>query len=231
MVFLQEFKKAQIFFISPVFWILSLPCQAQAGQLTLQWEASHPTGERQVSLVFKSDRVDLFTNTSLWQGSLLPRLGHFTSVLNEDWKIERERMDIYQSLLKEYFPVGVDQLLLQESFPSAIRDLIQEDPHSAVVRLNEYEMKAEDPYFSVLENIFHSLWSRGKQWVCVDCVTYRIHRKGIERRKVSKDGATVKRVFSRKQLNCYSINEKFIECTDTHDGPTGNGWGGFRISL
>ena len=114
----QKFKRSLIFFSSLLFfWSLFLPCQAQTGNLVLQWEASHPTGERQVTLIFKPDRVDLFTNTSLWQGSLLPRLGHFTAVLSEEWKIERERINVYQSLLAEYLPVSADRLLRMSCLP------------------------------------------------------------------------------------------------------------------
>ena len=230
MIIARKLKKALVFPLL-FFWSLSFPCQAQTGNLVLQWEASHPTGERQVTLIFKPDRVDLFTNTSLWQDLFLPRLGHFTSVLNEEWEIERDRINIYQSLLTEYLPVDVDRLIERENFPSIIADLIQESPHAPVLRLNEHAIKEGNPYFSVLEDVFHSLWRREEQWTCVDCVTYRIHRKGIERSGISKDGIATKEVLSRKKLNCRSVSKKFLECIDTYGGPAGNGYGNFRINL
>ena len=233
---MKEFKTIQIFFyVTFSLWTFSLGSQVkpdqQVSDLTLQWEASHPTGEHQISLVFKPDRVDLFTSTSLWQGEISPRLGHFTAVLSEDWKAERNRIDSYRAWLKEYSPDDLDQFLLRENFPEELIELIKDSPHAPVVKLNEYKVGEEDPIFPALEGVFPLVWEKEKQWTCVDCVIYRIHRKKIERRRISKDGTTVKRVFSRKQLNCYSINEKILECTDTRGGPTGNGWGSFRISL
>ena len=70
------------FWISPTYGQLK-QASRQTPPLTLQWEVSYPTGLHQMSLVFRKNRVDLFTNTSLWQDTLSPRLGHFISPLNE----------------------------------------------------------------------------------------------------------------------------------------------------
>ena len=230
-----KFKKIKILFlILPVLWTFFLPFQAEtekpAPDLILQWEASHFTGEHQVSLVFTADRVELFTNTFLWQDpGASPRLGRFTSPLDEKWRVERDRIHIYLSLLKERPPVDAGDFLLKENFPDGLVKLIQESPHSPVVRLNGYEMREGDSYFPVLEEMFSLI--RESQWTCVDCVIYKSRRKDIERRRIFKNKTMDTTLFSRKRLNCYSIGKKRLECTDTQGGPSGNGWGGFRINL
>ena len=235
MRFSLRLKKIKIFFpIITVLCLFFLPYQAETEKsspdLILQWEVSHPTGEYQMSLVFTTDRVELFTNTSLWQEQgAPPRLGRFTSPLDEKWQVERDRIHIYLSLLKERPPVDAGYLLLKENFSEDLIGLIREESHAPVVRLNGYEMREGDSYFPVLEKIFPLVWEN--QWTCTDCVIYKSHRKGIERQRISKNGTIVKTLFSRKQLNCYSIGKKRPKCTDTQGGPTGNGWGGFRISL
>lgn len=232
---MKEFKKIQIFScIAIAFWIFSLQCQAdtdkQDSELRLQWAIDHPTGYHQVSFVFKKDRVDLFTNTSLWQGALSPRLGHFTSALNEKWQAERGRIGIYLSLLRERPPMDDSRFLLKAGLPKGMMELIQEDPHVPVVRLNGYGIREEDDdiTFSALEGILSAVWK--SKWSCVDCVIYKPHRGNIERQRI-KDGKTNKVLFSREQMRCYPINNKLLECTDTYGGPTDNGWGSFQISL
>ena len=233
---MNKFKKIKIFFsIVPVLCLFFLlPFRAQPEKptpdLILQWEVSHPTGEHQMSLVFTMDRVDLFTNTSLWQEQgTPPRLGHFTSPLDESWRIERDRINIYLSLLKDRPPVDAAHLLLKENFPEDVVALLQEVPHAPVIRLNGYEMREEDSYFPILEEVFSLVWEN--QWTCADCVIYKSRHRGIERQRIFKNGTIKKAVFSRRKLNCYSVGKKQMECTDTQGGPTGNGWGGFRISL
>ena len=234
---MREFRKIKkIFVIVSVLclFLLPYPYQAETAEpipdLILQWEMSHPTGEHQVSLVFTMDRVDLFTNTSLWQEQgAPPRLGHFTFSLDEKWRMERDRIRVYLSLLRERPPADAGRLLLKEKFPEDLVELIQESPHSPVVRLNGYEMREGDSYFPVLEDIFPFIWEN--QWTCADCVIYKSRGAGIERQHVFKDGTMKKTVFSRKQLNCYSIGKKLLECADIQGGPTGNGWGSFRIRL
>ena len=233
---MKKFKKLQIWFcILPALWIFSAyakPKQAgkQIPPLTLQWEASHSTGLHQISLIFRKDRVDLFTNTSLWQDARSPRLGHFTSLLNEKWQIERERIGAYLSLLKERPPVNTKDSLLNGNFPKGVLNLIQKNPHAPIIRLNGYEMREKNSYFPALKGVFPLLWKN--QWSCTDCVVYRVHpKKGIKRQRISKSENTSKALFSREQMRCYSINKKLLECADTHGGPTGNGWGSFRISL
>ena len=232
---MKEFKKIQIFScIAIAFWIFSLQCKAdtdkQDAELKLQWAIDHPTGYHQVSLIFKKDRVDLFTNTSLWQGTLSPRLGHFTSALNEKWQAERGRIGIYLSLLRERPPIDDNHFLLKTNLPKGMMELIQESPHTSVVWLNGYGIREEDDdvTFSALEGILSAVWKN--KWSCVDCVMYSPHRKGIERQRI-KDGKINKALFSREQMKCYSIDQKLLECTDTHGGPIGNGWGSFRLSL
>ena len=233
MILMREFfKNIRIFFPSlSILCLFFLPFPAEtekpAPSLILQWEMSHFTGERQVSLVFTADRVDLFTNTSLWQErGAPPRLGRFTSPLNEKWQVERDRISVYLSLLKDRPPVT---LLLKEHFPKNLAELIQESPHAPVVRLNGYEVREGDSYFSILEEIFPLIWKN--QWACVDCVIYKNRRKGIERRRIFEDGTVNKTLFSHERLNCYSIGGKRLECADTQGGPTGSGWGGFQIDL
>ena len=192
---MRKFKKTKIFFsIIPALWLFFLPFQAEtekpAPDLILQWEVSRPTGEHQVSLVFTTDHLDLFTNTFLWQEqSAPPRLGHFTSPLDEKWQVERNRINIYLSLLKERPPVDAGHLLLKENFPESLVELIQESPHAPVVRLNGYEIREGDSYFPVLEEIFPLIWEN--QWTCTDCVIYRSRRKGIERQRIFKNGTAL----------------------------------------
>ena len=234
---MREFKRLKNFFVIIsvlCLFFLPYPYQAETAEpvsdLILQWEVSHSTGEYQVSLVFTKDRVDLFTNTFLWQEQgAPPRLGHFTSPLDEKWLTERDRIKVYLSLLKDRPPVDAAHLLLKENFPKELVGLIREEPHAPVVRLNGYEMREGDSYFPVLEEVFSLVWE--DQWICADCVIYKSRGRSIERQRIFKDGIIKKAVFSRKQLNCYSIDKKLLECTDTQGGPIGNGWGGFRISL
>ena len=228
---MSEFKKPSICFcVALALCIFSLKSQAKTNRqfpiLTLQWEVSQPTGQHQMSLVFKEDRVDMFTNTAFWQGALSPRLGHFTSAWSEVWQVKRERIDIYLSLLK------ASQSTPRENLPEGIMELIQESPHAPVIRLNGYEIGEGDSYFSVLEDIFPSIWKH-HQWSCIDCAIYKKLRfkRGIERQRTFKNGNTDKKIFSREEMKCYSVNRKLLECTDTHNGPTGSGWGSFRISL
>ena len=228
---MEKLKKAQILCVALVFWAPSADTKRkladqQVPNLTLQWEASQPTGQLQISLVFKKDRVDIFANTSLWQKASSPRLGHLTSGLSEKWQLERERLNVYLSLLK------TSNSLSKGKFPEGIEELLMESPHASVVRLNGFEQRREDSYFSALEGVFPVIWKN--QWSCIDCVIYKLHPQGIERQRLFKSGHTYKTdktVFSREQMKCYSINQKFLECTDTHGGPTGNGWGSFRIRL
>lgn len=231
-MFMRLFKTGKLLFLFPLF-IFSLPCSSETDKknpvLILQWEVSHSIGEHQVSLVFKADRVDLFTNTSLWQEALSPRLGHFTVPLDERWQTEWERLEVYQSLLKNRPPVDVGQLVLKEKLPATLVDLFQEKAHAPLIRINGYEIREGDPYFSILEDVFSLVWKN--QWSCEECVIYKVRRKGIERTFQTKDGTVNKKVFSRKQLHCYFINKKLLECTDTRGGPTGNGWGHFQMAL
>lgn len=191
----------------------------------------HPTGYHQVSLVFKKNRVDLFTNTHLWQGELSPRLGHFTSTLNEKWRVERDRISIYLSSLKERPPIDNSRFLMKANFPEGMKELIQDNPHTPVVWLNGYGVREEeeDVIFSALEGILSLVWKN--KWSCVDCVIYKPHRGNIERQRIKENEKADKVLFSPEQMKCYPIKNKWLECTDAYGGPTDNGWGSFRISL
>lgn len=171
----------------------------------------------------------MFTNTSFWQDESEIRLGYFTFKVNQKWKMEREKIENYLSRLKERPPVKTADLLSEGSLPKAIEEFIQEDSHASVEQLSGYKIRAGDSYFDNLKEVFTTIGET--RWSCVDCVIYRPHPKGIERERISKDGSTSTIVFSKEELDCYSINEELLECTDTHDGPEGRSWGSFRIKL
>ncbi|MCY4512781.1 MAG: hypothetical protein OXB86_03750 [Bdellovibrionales bacterium] len=221
-----------VFILLP-FFVFSLPCPAKTDKqnpdLILQWEVSHPAGEHQISLVFKTNHVDLFTNISFWQDAFSPQLGHFTIPLDEKWQIERERLEVYRSLLINRPPLDVRQLVLREKLPASLVDVLQEKAHAPLIRLNGYEVKEGDSYFSILEDVFSLIWKN--EWSCEGCVIYKAHRKGIKRILKTKNETINITVFSRKQLNCYSVHKKLLECTDTYGGPAGNGWGHFQIAF
>lgn len=208
---------------------------ARKPPLTLQWEVSHPRNTDQISLIFRETTVELVTNTSSYQKGKIVWLGRFDSPLTLDLKDLKEQVGRYYNRLQKTVPLS--SLIKDPRVRPAV------DPHAPVLRINEEEISDKHPYFKPLASIIYQVWE--KDWLCIECATYKKKRKSIvrtvKRKSVSK---TVRKSnlssqsdnkkaqseslknqwkkshqsFPKKLLDCVPKGNKKVECIDPQFG-------------
>ena len=215
-----------------LFWF-GLLAGARAAQkaLVLQWEVSHSRNTDQVSLIFRPKKVELITNTSLYQKGEIVRLGRFQSPLTSKWQKIQKRVSDYHKELTQTVPLST--LIKDKRFK------LHPDPHAPVLRLNGEELKEGGIYFKELEAIIRQVWEH--KWSCVECAEYQRHKKNILRTvkvakadttnnrtkkaisKNKKNGMTVqwrtqKKAGSYKDFKCVPKETGKVECVDERFG-------------
>ena len=141
--------------------------------LTLQWEVSHSRNTDQISLIFRTNKVELITNTSAYQKGLtrlgswssikILRLGRFQTGLSPELKIIKNQVEQYYTNLKTTVPVA--DLIKDPRFKSS------PDPHAPILRINEETVPAGHSYFKALKAIIHKVYEH--KWTCLECAEYR----------------------------------------------------------
>ncbi len=199
--------------------------------LVLQMMISHPRNTDQTSLIFRENKVEMVTNTSTWQKSENPKLGRFESSMTPSLKSLKQRLQWYHSRLKQTVPLSS---LIKNS-----RVQPSHAPHSPIFRLNTKEIKLGESFFKRLEDIIQQIGNQ--KWICVECATYKRHKKGIVRvvrkrkgmsnkkennqsnpvnqpKKESARWLVQKKILSKKSLNCIRKTKTKWECVDKQFG-------------
>ena len=219
-----------------LFFFLSIIALAQANPstekqtkpLVLQKEVSHPRNTDQISFIFRENKVEMVTNIATYQKGKKPRLGWFESSMTPLQRSLKKRLKRYQGWLKKTVPLS-----------SLIKDRRVQPlhiPHAPILRLNTREIKEGGPFFKELEDIIQQI--KKKQWICVECVTYQRHKKGIFRVVRKRTGISHKKrdnqskqpakkiyhylvqrkILSKKSLNCIRKTKSRWECVDKQFG-------------
>lgn len=194
--------------------------------LVLQWEVSHPRNTDQISLIFREKKVELVVNTSSYKKGKMVRLGRFESSFTLELTDLKDQVGRYYARLGKTVPLS--SLIKDPRVQTSV------DPHAPILRINEEEIQNGSAYFNPLASIIYKVWER--EWICVECATYRKKRKSIvrtvkrlktkqevRRRKISgksekNQWSKREQSFSKKHLNCIPTSKKRVECIDPQFG-------------
>ncbi len=183
--------------------------------LVLQMKVSHPRNVDQVSLIFKENTVNLVNNVHQISSNSKHRkpiqLGQFQTGLTRDFKLFRRQIQAYKKLLdKSQTRINKSQIL------RAIGSVKKVTPHVPSIYIGGdgrvREVKKGHPYFQPLKRIL--MKSMQKKYKCVSCATYDKKGKSIIRTVKEQGKSIQKRTFSRKNLQCFQVDKKKMECVD-----------------
>ena len=219
MMLMKCYKLVNIIYIilaSTAFMVFCHVASAKS-PLVLQMRVSHSRNVDQISLIFKKDIVTLVTNS--YQISSKDKesvqLGQFQTALTHGLKLFKRQVAAYKKLLGENkVQLDTSQIL------RVIGSVKTVEPHVPSIYIGGdgkvREVKQGHPYFTPLKDIL--VKARQKEYKCISCAKYYKKGQFIVRVVQNKSGKSVSRKFSRKQLNCFNLTQKRMECVDDQFG-------------
>ena len=186
--------------------------------LVLQIETSKPRTIYQTSLIFRKKIVEFVTNVSQTPVKKnTTRLGRFYKPLNKRLQLKKEQIQAYKRLLSLKKKDAID---LSKILKATGTSSFQTDPHAPVIRIGgngqNIEVKASHPYFEPLRRILSHI--RNDNWPCISCAEYKKKGKSIVRVVKEKGRKPASNTFPTKTFQCFSLNQKRIECLDVQFG-------------
>ena len=182
--------------------------EQQKSALVFQYQVTHSRNIDQISLIFKKD-VQLVVNTSSFQESNSKRLGIFINPMNEDLlRIKNKIQTYYKHRSQTISLLDFMKFNNKNIQPSLLSNEI-------ILRINDEEIRRSSSHFDSLMKIIYQIWD--KSWKCLECAIYQKEGGSILRTVKHLDQKKEK-VFSRKQLECFSKTKRTIECVDQEYG-------------
>ena len=173
--------------------------------LVFQYQVSHSRNVDQISLIFKEE-LYLSSNTSSFQKSRPVGLGLFKLAMNKELLQLRGQISKHYKRLSQTLSL-LEYIQLDKKMP----------PSPVLLKINDEEMDSSDPHFHQLMEIIYNVWEQ--PWKCHECAIYKKKRKSIVRIvKQPHSKKKVKKIYSKKDLNCFSKNKKVLECVDPEFG-------------
>ena len=190
----------------------------KAKPLVLQIEMSNPRTIYQTSLIFRKKIVEFVTNVSPTPVKKnTTRLGRFYKPLNKRLQLKKEQIQAYKRLLSLKKKDAID---LSKILKATGASSFQTNPHAPVIRIGgngqTIEVKASHPYFEPLRQILSHVGN--DNWPCISCAEYKKKGKSIVRVVKEKGRKPASNTFPRQTFQCFSLNQKRIECLDVQFG-------------
>ena len=187
------------FFI--VYGIFILPSYATTSSIVFTLEVSHPRNLNKVELSFNEHSVNFFTNSSYYVRSehniSTPSLGRFTTSMIPELEALKQQLKSYYKII----PLTTTNSRLQL--------------HPVFIYLNSRRVARGDSHFTDLRVLLNNFINRS--WTCVFCAIYTKGEDSIIR-IVTRNGNSNITIFSKDDLECYSLDEETLECIDPQFG-------------
>ena len=176
--------------------------------VVVSMEVSHYRNLDYRSLAFEGTSVEFVTNVFFFDSqepNRLPSLGRFRTSMTP-------RLRIVESIFRAYHRI------LSRGKGSILHFPIM--PHAPIMHINKRRLYYGMPLHSSIERDFRAaieeVWNG--DWTCVDCAEYRRDGRNISRIDRSVDGEESQRRFSRRDLDCKSYGDGWLECIDPEFG-------------
>ena len=171
-------------------------------------EVSHYRNMDYQSLAFEGTNVEFVTNVFFFDAqepNRLPSLGRFQTSMTPRLRILESIFRAYHEMLSR----GKGSIL---DFPIV--------PHAPIMHINKQRLYYGMPLHSSVEDDFRAateeIWNG--DWTCVACAEYRRDGRNISRTDRSVDREESRRRFSRRDLDCRSFGDGWLECIDPDFG-------------
>ena len=201
--------------VSVIFGTSQAFSDSKPNTLVLQVEALGFRNKDFISLTFRTNSIELVTNTSgPVSKNKSVRLGKFTKPLNTDLQFLKRRLQFYHTLVaKTKSPVDLSGLIKATEFRS-----VASTPHQPTIKINGKKLNTKSPYFADLMRVFNEALSDKDKWSCVRCASYKKSKKSIQRVIRAKGRKPKSRSFRQRSLECRQLNKTQLECIDKQFG-------------